>query len=200
MLMSLDRKLPDAQPMTVDDLLTLPEDLRYELIDGRLVLRDYPIEHFNLQMDLCKVVEEHAPLDSLVVHSISLAVNHHTELRPDVVVINLDHAFTSPVPVGDVFLAVDVITRSTHFRDLYAKTKIYAAAGVTDYWIIDPWFEDRMELSRFRLGVDGRYEMVDSTRERCITMLPFPVTIDLPVLSAKRQKLLNRIERASGRT
>jgi len=198
--MSLDRELPDAQPMTVDDLLTLSEELRYELIDGRLVVLDFPIDHQKLKRDLCQMLEEQAPLDSLVVHSISLGVDHHNELRPDVVVISLDHAFASPVPVGDALLAVDVITRSTHFRDLYAKTKIYAAAGVTDYWIIDPWFEDRIELSRLRLGTGGSYEMVDSTRDLFTTMLPFPLTIDLPALTASRQHLLDRIERASGRT
>lgn len=192
--MSLDRDLPDAQPKTVDDLSTLPDTLRYELIDGRLVLLDYPFAHQLLKADLCRVLQDQAPLDSLAVHSVPLAVDSHTELRPDVVVISLDHVFSSPVPVGDVLLAVDVITRSTHFRDLYAKTKIYAAAGVTDYWIIDPWFEDRIELSRLRLGIGGRYEMVDSTRELCVTMLPFPVTVDLPALSASRQHLLNHIQ------
>jgi hypothetical protein len=30
--------LPDRQDWTVDDLASLPEDLRYELIDGRLIL------------------------------------------------------------------------------------------------------------------------------------------------------------------
>jgi Uma2 family endonuclease len=193
--MSLDRELPEALPMTVDELQTLPDTLRYELINSRLVVLDYPIPHQHLKVDLCRMLQEQSPLDSLAVISMSVAVDHHNELRPDAVVISLDHAFTSPVPVGGVLLAIDVITRSTHFRDLYAKTEIYAAAGVSDYWIIDPWFDDRIELSRLRLGVDGRYEMVDSTHELCITMLPFPMTIDLPALSASRQDLLNSIRR-----
>jgi hypothetical protein len=190
MLMSLDRELPEAQPRTVDDLPNLPDSLPYELIDGRLVLLDYPLAHQHLKLDICQRLEGQVPLDSLVVHSLPLSVDRHNELRPDIVVINLDHATRSPVPVGDVLLAVDVVTRASHFRDLYAKTKVYAAAGVTDYWIVDPWFDDGIVLSRLRLGIGGRYELVHSTREVCITMLPFPVTIDLPDLSAGRRAVL----------
>ena len=94
-----------------------------------------------------------------------------------------------------MLLAVDVVSEVSHFRDLYTKSKIYAAAGVTDYWIVDPWFPDRIELSRLRLGIGGTYEMVDTARVVCTTMLPFPVTIDLLALSAARQSLLNRIGR-----
>ena len=47
-------------------------------------------------------------------------------------------------------------------------------------------------LSRLRLGVGGTYEMVGSTREICRTRLPFPVTIDLPALSADRRPGLRR--------
>src|ERR1043165_2088697 len=106
MLMSLERELPEAHPKTVDDLLTLPDNLPYELIDGRLVMLDYPLAHQHLKLDLCQRLEGQAPLDSLVVHSLRLAVDRHNELRPDVVVIGLDHATRTPVPVGDVLLAV----------------------------------------------------------------------------------------------
>jgi Uma2 family endonuclease len=193
--MSLDHETPDAPLKTVDDLQTLPDTLRYELIDGRLVLLDYPLAHQHLKVELCRALERQIPLDSLVVHSLPLAIDAHNELRPDVVVISLDHAVRSPVPVSEVLLAVDVVSEVSHFRDLYAKSKIYAAAGVTDYWIVDPWFPDRIELSRLRLGIGGTYEMVDTARVVCTTMLPFPVTIDLLALSAARQSLLNRIGR-----
>jgi Uma2 family endonuclease len=193
--MSLDHETPDAPLKTVDDLQALPDNLRYELIDGRLVLLDYPLPHQHLKVELCRTLERQIPLDSLVVHSLPLAIDAHNELRPDVVVISLDHAVRSPVPVSEVLLAVDVVSEVSHFRDLYTKSKIYAAAGVTDYWIVDPWFPDRIELSRLRLGIGGTYEMVDTARVVCTTMLPFPVTIDLLALSAARQSLLNRIGR-----
>jgi hypothetical protein len=66
---------------------------------------------------------------------------------------------------------------------------------VTDYWIIDPWFDEGIVLPRLRLGAAGGYEMVDSTREVCTTVLPFPVTIDLPALTAGRRDLLRRLHR-----
>ena len=39
--------LPDKQEWTVDDLASLPKDLRYELVDGRLILPSPTAIHQN---------------------------------------------------------------------------------------------------------------------------------------------------------
>jgi hypothetical protein len=51
-----------------------------------------------------------------------------------------------------------------------------------------PWFDDGIVLSRLRRN-GGDYDLVDGTREVCTTGLPFPVTIDLPALTASRLTL-----------
>jgi Uma2 family endonuclease len=61
---------------------------------------------------------------------LSIKIDYRNEPRPDVVVIKRAHANVSPVPVGDAILAVEVISPDSHFRDMYAKAKVYAAVGL----------------------------------------------------------------------
>lgn len=97
------------------------------------------------------------------------------------------------MPVEDALLAVEVISPDSHFRDNYAKAKIYAAAGVENYWVIDPLFEDGIVLSVFRPGPGGDYEMACSTRQIFNSDVPYPVTIDLPALTARRNAILEAV-------
>ncbi|WP_412740864.1 Uma2 family endonuclease [Krasilnikovia sp. MM14-A1259] len=130
--------------------------------------------------------------DLMPVVDLSLAVNYRNEPRPDVVVIRPDHANISPVPVDDAVLAVEVISPGSHFRDMYAKAKVYAAARVAHYWVIDPLFDDGIVLTAFQPGDTGEYEIVASTNKVFTTEVPFPVTVDLPALTERRRTLLER--------
>jgi Uma2 family endonuclease len=180
--------LPDKQDWTVDDLASLPEDLRYELIDGRLVLPSPTGFHQILGVELVIALRAGCPSGYKPVPDLSLAINRRNEPRPDVVVVRKGQLTRSPVPVEIALLAVEVVSPDSHFRDMYAKAKIYAAAGVENYWVIDPMFKDGIVLSQFRPGPSGDYEMVGSTRQVFTTDVPFPVTIDLPGLTAMQKE------------
>jgi Uma2 family endonuclease len=193
MTAALQLNLPDKQDWTVDDLVTLPKDLHYELIDGRLILPSPTAIHQDIGVQVLLALRVHCPPGFMPVLDLSLKINHRNEPRPDVVVISLGHANVSPVPVEDALLAVEVISPDSHFRDNYAKAKIYAAAGVENYWVIDPLFEDGIVLSVFRPGPGGDYEMACSTRQIFNSDVPYPVTIDLPALTARRNAILEAV-------
>ncbi|GAB1693941.1 Uma2 family endonuclease [Krasilnikovia sp. M28-CT-15] len=184
--------LPDKQDWTVDDLASLPKDLRYELIDGRLILPSPTAIHQDIGVEILLALRVGCPPDLMPVVDLSLAVNCRNEPRPDVVVIRPDHANISPVPVDDAVLAVEVISPGSHFRDMYAKAKVYAAARVAHYWVIDPLFEDGIVLTAFQPGDTGEYEIVASTNKVFTTDVPFGVSIDLPALTERRRALLER--------
>jgi Uma2 family endonuclease len=184
--------LPDKQDWTVDDLATLPKDLRYELIDGRLIVPSPTAIHQDIGVRVLLALEVDCPAGLMVVTDLSVRVNHRNEPRPDVVVIREDHADVSPVPVADAMLVVEVISPESQFRNMYAKAKVYAAAGVANYWVIDPLHDDGVVLSEFHPGANGDYEIVRSTREVFVTDTPYPITLDLPALTARRRALLER--------
>jgi Uma2 family endonuclease len=185
-------ELPDKQDWTVDDLASLPKDLRYELIDGRLILPSPTALHQILGVEVLLALRAHCPPDLIPVVDLSLDVNHRNEPRPDVVVIKPGHLDLTPLPVGDAVLVVEVISPGSHFRDMIAKVKVYAAAGVEHYWVIDPLFDGGMVLTQFRLRDTGEYEVVGSTDKVFTTDEPYRVTIDLPALTARRKALLER--------
>lgn len=184
--------LPERQEWTVDDLATLPKDLRYELIDGRLLLPSPTAIHQDIGVEVLLALRAQCPPDLLPVIDLSLKIDCRNEPRPDVLVVKPDHADVTPMPVLDAILVVEIVSPGSHFRDMYTKTKIYAAAGVAHYWVIDPLFETGMVLTQFQRGDRDEYVMVTSTDRVFTTEVPYPVTIDLPALTARRKALLER--------
>jgi Uma2 family endonuclease len=189
--------VPSGRRWTVGELSTLSDDLRYELIDGEVVLlAPLPVQS-ELVISVTNALESECPDEYLAVHYLPLAVDQHSQLRPDAVVIRLNYVNESPVPVRDAVLVADVMSPAGHFRHSYAKATIYAAAGIPEYWIIDPWHDQRMVLTRLMLGPGGSYEIAESTDAVFHTDSPFPVTIDLPQLWKRRESLWKHARQAA---
>jgi Uma2 family endonuclease len=182
-LPDLDRQ---RQDWTVDDLASLPEDLRYELIDGRLILPSPTGIHQIVGVDLVLALRAHCPADYAPVPDLSLKIDKRNEPRPDVVVVRRDQLHVSPVPVEDAILAVEVLSPTSLTRDTYAKLRVYAAARVAHYWIVEPLNKDGIVLIEYRRGDNGVYDLVSTTDKVFTTEEPYPITIDLPALTAQR--------------
>ena len=189
--LKLPSLLDEKQDWTVDDLTSLPKDLRYELIDGRLVVPSPTAFHQLLCAELMLMLRPHCPTTHVPVIDLSLEVDWRNEPRPDVVALRPDHVATSPLPVEDVVLAVEVVSPESIFRDMYDKARGYAHAGVPAYWVIDP-LHGPMTLTELALGDDGEYATVRHTAEVFTTEQPWPVTLDLPALTRRRATLLER--------
>ncbi|MGX6604166.1 Uma2 family endonuclease [Micromonosporaceae bacterium Da 78-11] len=180
--------LQDKQDWTVDDLAGLPADLRYELIDGRLLLPSPTFMHQELCVELVVMLRPNCPPGYRAVIDVSLEVNRRSEPRPDVVVARTAVGMHSPAPIGAAVLVAEIVSPTSHFRDMDAKKRIFAAAGVGSYWVIDPTFEKSVVLTEFCLGGDGHYETITNTDKVFTTDVPFPATIDLPALTALRDE------------
>ena len=189
-LPSLDnpRLLDDKQDWTVDDLASLPQDLRYELIDGRLILPSPTLFHQKVCVRLSLMLEPHCPPSHTPAVDLSLQVDLRNEPRPDVVVVRKAYAFRAPVPVEGALLVAEVVSPTSHFRDMHAKWKVYAANRVRTYLLIDPTFEGGVVLTEFRLGENGQYDTIASTNKIFTTDVPYPITIDVPALTGLRDE------------
>ncbi|MEU6076680.1 Uma2 family endonuclease [Micromonospora sp. NPDC047074] len=183
--------LPERSEWTVDDLGDLPEDLPYELVDGRLIVPSPTAVHQDLCVELLLALRVNCPAEYLVSIDLSVRIDRRNEPRPDVVAIRREHADRSPVPVEDALLAVEVLSPTSTFRDLYDKAKVYAHAGVRTYWVVDPLHE-RMTLTEYTLGPTGEYEVLTHTEDLFVTERPWKVSVDLPALTARRAGLLAR--------
>ena len=189
--LKLPSLLDEKQDWTVDDLASLPKDLRYELIDGRLIVSPSPTPlHQDLAVRLLLALEATCPPDLMVATDCSLRIDARREPRPDVVVIDRKSVNVSPVPVEAAVLAIEVVSPDSTIRDLHSKPQMLATAGLPHYWVLDPFHTEGIVLAVFRLGENGQYSLLTETGQVFSTDVPFPVTIDLPALDARRRMLL----------
>jgi Uma2 family endonuclease len=183
---------PDRSEWTVDDLASLPRDLLFELIDGRLILPSPTGIHQEIGIDIVVALRVNCPRSLMTVTDLSLRVDPRNEPRPDVVVLARKNGAVSPAPIESAVLVVEIISPDSNIRDLHTKPKIYASAGVPNYWVIDPFHDNGILLAEFRLGDNGQYSLLTETNELFTTDQPFPVTIDLAELTALRQDTIDQ--------
>lgn len=130
---------------TLEDYYALPEDKRFELIDGVLFEMSSPrtvhqdiasiihmalYEYIRDQKKPCKVFE--APVD------VQLDCDDKTMVEPDVLVV-CDRAKIRGFGIyGAPDFVLEILSRSTRKKDMTIKLHKYLEAGVREYWIIDP--------------------------------------------------------------
>jgi len=136
--------VPAALRFTYEDYLLLPEDRRYEIIDGDLFMTPAPTPYHQLvskriEWLLEKHVREnrsgemlHAPCD--------VVLSATDVVQPDILFIAADRLAI----IGEKYisqapdLVVEVLSPSTAERDQVLKTKAYARFGVRELWIAAP--------------------------------------------------------------
>ncbi|MFF5080909.1 Uma2 family endonuclease [Actinoplanes sp. NPDC000266] len=186
-----DPYLLERRDLTVDDLVDLPEDLHYELIDGRLVLTPNALPiHQIIANRTANAIEVGCPEfgEFVVNQEQAVLINSRNELQPDAVVIRAEGASRSPVRAADVPLVVEIISKSSVTYDRRQKMKSYAFAGIPSYWIIDP-LADRVTFTQYLLGADGNYHQQIQTDELITVHQPWQITLDLPAWTRKRDWL-----------
>jgi Uma2 family endonuclease len=180
--------LENKQDWTVDDLANLPKNLRYELIDGRLVLtpRAVTIHNF-IGRHTANAIEEFSPEGFVPDNEQAVFLNPRNELVPDVMIVRAEAATKSPVLPSDVLLVVEVVSRSSKGTDRGTKLESYAKLGIPHYWIIDS-LRERVTLTELRLD-SGGYRPLLETDELVALDEPWKVTLDLPAWTRKRNQL-----------
>ena len=150
---------------TIDALLALPEDgLRHELLDGVHAVTPAPRHgHQRLVVKLIGAflggLRGHRDFEVLVSPA-DLVLGPRTLVQPDLFLVRSDPE-GPPVPwseMGVPVLAVEVLSPGTAARDRGAKRRIYQAAGVGEYWVVDP---DARLVERWTPG-DDRPEILDT--------------------------------------
>lgn len=177
------------QDLTVDDVANLPEDLRYELVDGRLVLSPTPKPiHQSIGVDVAAAFKVNRPPGVVVSTDQSVMFDGRNERCPDVALIHQEGADFTPVLASDVFLAVEIVSPSSQVIDRVDKMKVYADGGIAIYWIID-LLAERVTLTEFLLSSDGDYRQQAMTGDLVTMVRPWEVTVDLPAFTRERDRI-----------
>jgi Uma2 family endonuclease len=138
--------MPRKVKLTIGDFLRLNDSGAFddysktELIDGEIVALNsqytaHARYHSGLFRRIADTVDEVMP-GYLTLLEVSVAFPPKNLPEPDIVVTSFQEIGDVPVPVETIALIVEVSNSTLRF-DLGKKAKLYAAAGVPEYWVAD---------------------------------------------------------------
>ena len=136
---------PPIRPITVDEFqkmcdsgIIMPDE-RVELIDGELIARpSMNPPHASVVMRMQYVLMARLSEHALVWSQLPLVVSDRSEPFPDLTLLRLrEDYYCGRLPAGDDQFAVVEISDTMLRFDRGAKLRMYAKAGITDYWIVD---------------------------------------------------------------
>ena len=167
---SLQDLSPQVVPMTATAVRMLDEngffgydDNRHELVNGVLLMTSPPgTGHFYVEGRANRALNRALMTSGLFeTHFVqtggAFRIDDHTLLGPDMMIV--------PVPsipgevTSESIIALIEISGSSRTNDLGPKAKIYAHAGIADYWVLDVAAKS---VIVHRNPVDGAYTSVQS--------------------------------------
>jgi Uma2 family endonuclease len=142
--MKSDMSVPESLRFTYEDYARLPDDRRYEVIDGELYLTPAPTPYHQIvkrriEQRLLEHVEGHG-LGEVLDAPCDVVLSRFDVLQPDIFFVSagrlavIGEKYISDAPD----LVVEVLSPGTRKRDRILKSKRYARFGVTEMWIADP--------------------------------------------------------------
>ena len=129
------------------DYLQLPENKRYEIINGDLFMVPSPNESHqrilaNIFYTLSNYVRQNK-LGTVYFAPFDVLFSEEDIVQPDIIFVSNENKriITKDNIKGAPDLIIEVLSPSTSKRDIGIKKKLYARHGVREYWIVDPEHE-----------------------------------------------------------
>ncbi|MBU3868489.1 Uma2 family endonuclease [Streptomyces sp. 4503] len=178
--------VPPLDGYTVDDLLSLPDlPPHTELIDGSLVFVGPQRYFHSLAIDLLvSGLRRTAPPELRIAREMTVVIDKRNGPEPDITVMRAE-AVRSRVQtsfeVGDVILAVEVVSPESEARDHDTKPHKYANAGIQHFWRVEMTNTDaRAVVHVFELDEERRvYRSTGIHHDHLKLSVPFTIDIDL---------------------
>jgi Uma2 family endonuclease len=172
-----------AIKFTYQDYLQLPEDRRYEIVDGDLFMVPAPVPyHQRVSRNLARYLDRFVTdndLGEVFSAPCDLLLSETDVVQPDLFYISKARLsiITETNIQGAPDLIVEILSPATAQRDRGIKQKLYARGGVAEYWIVDPATKS-VEVLTLKAGafqVAGRYGPHDTLVSPLLPGLPIPL-------------------------
>ena len=159
-----DRKAPPPGRVTWEEFLAWADDsTRAEWVDGEIIVTSPSnVEHLRIIGFLFEILRRFVR-DRDLGEVFSTELLMRLELRasgrvPDLLFITKEHAerVRTTHLDGPADLVVEVVSPESDARDHGDKLVEYEAAGIPEYWLIDPL---RQQAFFYQLGEDKRYRL-----------------------------------------
>ena len=132
-----------AVKFTYEDYKHTPEDKRYELIDGDLIMVPAPkVTHQRNTKKLVKLLDdfvEEQELGEVFIAPCDVVLSETDVVQPDILFVSKERSYivTDDNIRGAPDLAVEVLSPSTAQRDRTLKRTLYALNEIPEYWQAD---------------------------------------------------------------
>ena len=156
--------------LTYEDYFNTPDDERYELLDGELVMVPAPrtthqTTGLGIKLALYTFVREHS-LGHILDAPTDVVLSDTTVLQPDILFVSAEraHIITEANVQGAPDLVVEVLSPSTAERDTTTKRALYYRHGVREFWLVDTDAKTVAVLVRGRSDFEsvGQYSLGDT--------------------------------------
>lgn len=134
----------EKKKYTYEDYLKTPDDKRYELINGELLMTPSPIPNHQrisgkLEFILRKFITENN-LGEVFDAPCDVYLDNENVVQPDILFISKDRLgiIGEKNIQGAPDLAIEIISENSVYRDIVQKKRLYARFGVKEYWIVIP--------------------------------------------------------------
>lgn len=130
---------------TVEDILSLPDGERAELIDGQIYYMASPgTEHQRLlgylNYQIYRYIEENDGECEVFAAPFAVFLNsdNRNYVEPDIAVICDQDKLSEQGCDGAPDWVIEIVSPSSRSMDYYKKLFKYRTAGVREYWVVDP--------------------------------------------------------------
>lgn len=143
---------------TYQDYLHIPEDKRYELMEGEFFVVPSPNEsHQRISAELEYVLQSYVKKQKtgfVYYAPFDVVLSDEDVVQPDIIYVSKErrNIITRNNIQGAPDLVVEILSPKIGYRDREIKRKLYGKYGVKEYWIVDPVKQAVEVLS---LDVDG---------------------------------------------
>ncbi len=159
--------------LTYADYLEIPDDERYELLNGDLFLSPSPSELHQYLLSVLHLrigsFARDRNLGKVYFSPFDVVLSDTDVVQPDLLFISSDRIeiITANNVQGAPDLVVEILSPGTADRDRTLKLDLYAKHGVKEYWIVDPDARTIMVLlqgeNRFEVsGIFGEEQSLTS--------------------------------------
>ena len=174
---------------TLDDYLALPDERRVELIDGVFYDMSAPTlihqqlivnisnQLFN-QMDKCP----HDCVLSLAPTDVQLDKDQKTIVQPDILIVCDKEKIAVPRVCGAPDFIIEILSPSTMRKDFMIKGRKYQAAGVREYWLVDP---DTRQIVQFDFSRDAPVRFYSFDQRVPVLISEGKSVVDFAVISER---------------
>lgn len=155
---------------TTDDIYSLPDGSRAELIDGQIYNMAPPSrKHQDITGELFGIIREYIRSNNgscrpyIAPFAVFIDKDDTNYVEPDISVICDKSKLTDKGCFGAPDWIIEVVSPGSRRMDYFTKLFKYRTAGVREYWIVDPE-KNRVLVYNFESEDTGDYTFADSVK------------------------------------